>query len=70
MLKTLCLKVMASFANHLGLCFFGELSMDKRDSSVFLKESIVCIYHSMDSTDNSTDSSLVAVNCKLRLLVY
>ena len=62
-LKTLCSKVLATFANHCCLLCF---SIDERDGDRFISRTLVC--RSSDSSYNSTDSSLVTVGYRLRFL--
>ena len=63
LLKTLCSKVLATFADHHGLVRF---LIDKRGSNGFISRVVVC--SSSDSSYNLTDSSLISVGYQLSFL--
>jgi hypothetical protein len=67
-LKTLCSKVLATFADHYCLLclLMSSRSMKGTASDHFISRLVVC--RSSDSSCNSIDSSLLTVDYKLRFL--
>ena len=68
LLKSLCLKVLATFADHLYLLHFLANSVNKRDSNDLLSRRLVGRFS--DMSYNSTDSSLNIVNWQLAWLGF
>ena len=68
-MKSLCSKVLVTFADHFYLLrFFDKLSVNKRNSIGFFSRRIVG--RSSDRSYNSTDSSLNILNCQLAWLGF